>query len=147
MTTPCASRKGSNCLPSKWSRHLSSMASHEPEFESGRVLEHARSSCTCSWTSYTNLTSIGSSIASTSYPTTDCRDDMVGWGRNPSTWWCHSIVQLNTWCRSDTKLTFSKLNDNIIVHYELWSSMLIFYSKNWPCYSVSIYPLNYHLCW
>jgi len=49
-----ASFKGSNRLSSKWSRDISSMAIHEPGFESNRAcLGHARPSCTGSWTSCT----------------------------------------------------------------------------------------------
>ena len=53
-----ASLKGSDCQPSKWSHAFSSMASHEPGFESDEAcLWHARLSWTGSWTSCTKPTS------------------------------------------------------------------------------------------
>ena len=57
-----------------------------PQFESDRTFwGHARPSCTGSWTSCTQITSIGSSIPSgmsaattAAYPTTDWRDETEG---------------------------------------------------------------------
>jgi len=129
-----ASFKSSNCLPSNWSRDFSSIVSHELGFESDEAcLWHARPSYTGSWTSCTKLTSIESRISSgmvkattALHPTTDdWRDDTEGWGRHLTTWRFHSILNFEPWMSlTDSKLTFSKSNDNIIVHYELWSSIL-----------------------
>ena len=44
-------------------------------------------------------------------------------------------------------MTFWKWNDNFIVLFELWRSMLkmdMFYCKNWPCDIVIKYSLNKH---
>jgi hypothetical protein len=99
-----ASFIGSNLLPSKWSRDVSSMTSHEPGFKSDRAcLGHTRPSCTGSWTSCTKLTSIGSNIASgmaaattAAHLTTDCREETDDKGRHPSTWWFHSILDFES---------------------------------------------------
>ena len=88
-----ASFKGSNRLPSKWSRDFSSIASHEPGFESDiACLGHARLLGTGSWASFTNLTSIGSIIASgmatattAAYPTTDWRVEVINQARGGNT--------------------------------------------------------------
>jgi hypothetical protein len=95
-----ASFKGSNHLPSKWSRDVPSMASHELEFESDKAcLRHARPSCTGSCTSCTKLTLIGSSIASGIAAATTAAHLMTDWrdetgGLQPS---CkHVVVSLDT---------------------------------------------------
>ena len=127
--------KGSNSLPSKWSCDCSYMASHEPGFESDRAcLGLSRPSCTGIWTSCTELTSIGSSMASgmavattAGHPTTDWRDETEGWERHPSTWWVHSILNFEPWMSlRDSKFTLSRGNANLIVHYKLWMSILKF---------------------
>ena len=102
-----ASFKGSNRLPSKCSRNFSPITSHEPGSESDRAcLGHARPSCTGSWTSYTKLTSIGSSIASrmavaTTAAHSTTGGETEGWGRHPSTWWFHSILNFEPWMSID----------------------------------------------
>ena len=100
-----ASFKGSNHLPSKWSRDVPSMASHELEFESDKAcLRHARPSCTGSCTSCTKLTLIGSSIASgiaaattAAHLMTDWRDETEGCSNHASMWWFHSILNFEPW--------------------------------------------------
>jgi hypothetical protein len=70
-------------------------------------------------------------------------------------WWFHSVsLDTELWTMDgliESKLTFSKWNENPIVHYELWTSILktdIIWCKNWPCDCVTIYSLlNYHFCW
>ena len=71
-----ASLKGSDCQPSKWSHAFSSMASHEPGFESDEAcLWHARLSCTGSWTSCAKLTSGIATVTRAVHPTTNWRDN------------------------------------------------------------------------
>jgi hypothetical protein len=102
---PVASFKGSNHLPLKYRRDFSSMTSHKHGFKSDKAcMGHARPSCTCSWTSCTTLTSIGSRIASgmatantAAHPTTDWRDQTKGLDRHSSTWWIHSTLNFEPW--------------------------------------------------
>ena len=142
-----ASFKRSNRLISKWSRDFSSMASHEPGFKSNILcLGHAKPSWTGSWTSCINLTSIGSTIASGMVAATTAAHPRTGGFIR-----FHSTLNFEPWMALiESKLTFSKWNENLIVHYELWRSILkmdIIWCKNWPCDCVTIYPLNYHFCW
>jgi hypothetical protein len=95
-----ASFKSSNRLPPKRSRDFCSLASHEPGFESHRAyLGHVRPSYSGSGTSCATHSSVGSSIASgmaaaitTGHPTSNWRDETQGWGRHPSTWGLHSVL-------------------------------------------------------
>ena len=120
-----ASLKCSDRLPSKWSHELSSMTSHEPGFESDEAcLWHARLSCTGSWTSCTTLTSGIATATTAVHPTTNWRDNMEGWGRHPSTWRLHPILNFEPLSLSDSQLVLSKWNDNCIVHYELLNWLL-----------------------
>jgi hypothetical protein len=126
-----ASLKGSNHLPSKVRHEFSSVACHAPGFELNRTcLVYARPSCTGSWTSCTKLVSIGSSIASGMAAATTAAHPATGgmrqcWGRHPRTWWLHLILNFEPWMSlSDSKFTFYKWNNNLIVQYELWRSIL-----------------------
>jgi hypothetical protein len=63
------------------------------------ILGHVRPSYTGSWTSRAKHSSVGSSIASgmaaaitTGHPTSNCRDETQGWGRHPSTWGLHRVL-------------------------------------------------------
>jgi len=78
-----------NAMPHRTSAataYLQSEAVTSPQFESDRTCwGHARPSCTGSWTSCTQITSVGSSVASgmpaatpAAYPTTDWRDETEG---------------------------------------------------------------------
>ena len=81
-------------------RDFCSLASHKPGFESHRAyLGHVRPSYTCSGTSSAKHSSVGSSIASgmataitTGHPTSNCRDETQDWGRHPSTWGLHPVL-------------------------------------------------------
>jgi hypothetical protein len=95
-----SSFKSSNRLPPKWSRDFCSLASHEPGFESHRAyLGHVRPSYSCLGTSCAQHLSVGSSIASgmaaaitTGHPMSNWRDETQGWGRHPSTWGLHPVL-------------------------------------------------------
>jgi hypothetical protein len=95
-----SSFKSSNRLPPKRSHDLCSLTSHESGFESNRAyLGHVRPSYTCSGTSCAKHTSVGSSIASgiaaaitTGHPTSNWRDETQGWGRHPSRWGLHQVL-------------------------------------------------------
>jgi hypothetical protein len=95
-----SSFKNSNRLPPKRSRDFCSLASHEPRFESHKAyLGHVRLSYTGSGTSCAKHSSVGSNIASgmaaaitTGHPTSNWRDEMQGWGRHPSTWGLHPVL-------------------------------------------------------
>ena len=121
-----ASLKSSERQPSKWSHAFSSMASHEPEFESDEArFWHARLSCTGSWTSCTKLTSRIATATTTVHPTTNWRDNTEDWGLHPSTWRLQPILNFEPLSLSDSQLVFSKWNDNCIVHYELLNWLLM----------------------
>jgi hypothetical protein len=92
--------KSSNRLAPKRSRDFCSMASYELGFESHRAyLRHVRPSYAESGTSCAKHSSVGSSIASgmaaaitTGHPTSNWRDERQGWGRHPSTWGIHPVL-------------------------------------------------------
>ena len=152
MTTPASSFKSSNRLSPKRSHDFCSLASHEPGFDSHRAyLGHVRPSYTGSGTSCAKHSSVGSSIPSgmaaaitTGYPTSNWRDEMKGWGRHPSTWGLHPV--LNNRCRQVIhKWRFESEMTFLSCFFELWRSMLkmdMFYCKNWPCDIVIKYSLN-----
>ena len=109
-----ASFKGSNSLPSKWSCDCSSMASHEPGFESDREclgpVVNWKLHCIENGGSYHSRAS---------------DDWLEGWDgglrASSSTWWVHSILNFEPWMSlRDSKLTFSRWYANLIVHYKLW---------------------------
>ena len=131
------------------------MASHESGFESYRsCLGHGRPSCTGSLIPCTSGSSIASGMATVTiaaYSMTDWRDETEGCGGHSSTWWFNSTLNFKLWMSlSDSKLTFSKWNVNLIMHYELWRSILkmgIFSVKPGLVIVWHSFSLHYHFCW
>jgi hypothetical protein len=116
-------------------------------------IEHIWDIYTGSGTSCAKHSSVGSSIASgmaaaitTRHPTSNWRDETQGWGRHPSTWVLHLVLNFEQYMSSsDSYVTYWKWNYNFIVLFELWRSILkmdMFYCKNWPCDIVIKYSLN-----
>jgi hypothetical protein len=95
-----SSFKSSNRLHPERSRDFCSLANHAPGFESHiAYLGHVRPSYIGSGTSCAKHSSVGSSIASgiaaaitTGHPTSNWRDETQGWGRRPSTWGLHPVL-------------------------------------------------------
>ena len=95
-----SSFKNSNRLSPKRSHDFCSLASHEPGFESHRAyLGYAKPSYAYSGTSCVKHSSVVSSIASgmaaaitTGHPKSNWRDETQGWGRHPSTWELHPVL-------------------------------------------------------
>jgi hypothetical protein len=126
-------------------------------------LGHVMPSYTGLGTSSVKHSSVGSSIASESQQDIRCLTGGMKYAlldSNPGSWLAKEqksrlrfggrrLLLLNdeAWrCHPyDSSVTFWKWNDNLIVLFELWRSILkmdIFYCKNWSCDIVIKYSLN-----